>query len=108
MFAPEFIAAFRHVFGDDKPATLLNAITSDDSRMNEVHALAARDPKRWFVSALDENGIPRVYAHGNTEQEAMTRAQLAVTQYRDSKQSLREMKPRTEWTFHPYPPEARS
>jgi hypothetical protein len=46
---PKFLAACRLVFGDDKPATIWGAIVSDDPRINEVRALAARDPKRWFV-----------------------------------------------------------
>ena len=105
---PEFLAACRLVFGDDKPATIWGAIVSDDPRINEVRALAARDPKRWFVSALDKHGIPRLYAHGDTEDEAMKKAQLAVMQYRESEQSFRQMKPHTDWTFHPYPPDEQS
>ena len=105
---PKFLAACRLVFGDDKPATIWGAIVSDDPRINEVRALAARDPKRWFVSALDKHGIPRLYAHGDTKDEAMKKAQLAVMQYRESEQSFRQMKPRTDWTFHPYPPDEQS
>jgi hypothetical protein len=53
--------------------------------MNEVHALAARDPQLWFCSAIDENGIPRLWAKGDTEEEARKSAELAVTRYRNSK-----------------------
>ena len=38
----------------------------------------------------------------------MKKAQLAVMQYRESEQSFRQMKPRTDWTFHPYPPDEQS
>ena len=48
-----------------------------------------RPVKRWFVSARDEHGIPRVYAHGDTEEEVLKKAQLAATEYRASKQDFR-------------------
>src|SRR6516225_600437 len=96
---PEFLAACRRVFGDDSPATVIGAIRDGDPRMNEVYALATRDPTRWFCSAIDENGIPRLWAKGDSDQEARKRAELAVTDYRDEKQSYREMVPRSEWTF---------
>ncbi len=102
VFTPEFLAAMRRVLGDDSGPTFARATYA---QIQEIQALAARDPRRWFVSALDEHGIPRLYAHGDTEEEAMKKAQLAVTQYRASKQSFRQMEPRTEWTFHPYPPD---
>jgi hypothetical protein len=102
---PEFLAACRRVFGDDSPATVIGAIRDGDPRMNEVYALATRDPTRWFCSAIDENGIPRLWAKGDSDQEARKRAELAVTDYRDEKQSYREMVPRSEWTFVTYPPD---
>ncbi len=105
VFTPEFLAACRSVLGDDKPATVLGALNASDPRITEVLALAHRDPKRWFVSALDEHGIPRVYARGDTQREALKKAQLAATEYRASKQKFRQVAGRTDWTFHPYPPE---
>jgi hypothetical protein len=104
---PGFLAACRQVLGDDKPGTVLRAIRERDPRMYEVYALDVRsqNPKLWFVSAIDEIGTPRVWAFGDTEAEALKKAQLAATDYREKKQARREMVPRTEWTFHPYPPE---
>ena len=104
--APEFLAACRHVLGDDSPATVLPAIISRDPRINDAYALAARDPARWFCSAIDENGIPRLWAKGDNESEAKNRAELAVTEERERKQAYREMAPRSEWTFVTYPPDA--
>jgi hypothetical protein len=102
---PQFLAACRRVFGDDSPRTVVSAIRSGDPRMNEVHALATRDPSQWFCSAIDENGAPRLWAKGDTEQEARKHAELAVTDWRDRKPSYREMVPRSEWTFVTYPPD---
>ena len=101
----EFLAAGRRVFGDDSPATVLTAIRSGDPRMNEVHALAARDPAQWFCSAIDENGIPRLWAKGASEEEVRKRAELAVTGERERKQSYRRVASRSEWTFVTYPPD---
>ena len=103
----EFLAACRQVFGDDSPATVLGAMREGDPRMNHVHALAARDPSQWFCSAVDENGTPRLWAKGSTEQEAHKRAELAVTDYRESKQSYRQMKQRADWSFVTYPPDVK-
>ena len=72
--------------------------------MNEVHALAARDPAQWFCSAIDQIGTPQLWAKGATEAEARKRAELAVTDYHESKQHHRDMAPRSEWTFVTYPP----
>jgi hypothetical protein len=102
---PEFLAACRRVFGDDRPSTVLPAMMSGDPRMNEVYALAARDPSQWFCSAIDENGIPRLWAKGASEEEARKLAELAVTGERERKQSYRRMVPRSEWTFVTYPPD---
>jgi hypothetical protein len=93
----KFLAACRHVLGDDKPATVLDAIRDDDPRMRVVSALAARGPDKWFCAAIDENGIVRLGRKGATEEEARKRAELAVTKRRKSKQS---------WTFDIYPPGA--
>jgi hypothetical protein len=101
----EFLAACRKVLGDDRPA-VFNAMRSGDPRMNDVYALAARDPMQWFCSAIDEIGRPRLWAKGGSEQEARKRAELAVTEHRDRKQSYREMAPRADWTFVTYPPDA--
>jgi hypothetical protein len=80
-------------------------VTSQDPRMNDVRALAARDQAQWFCSAIDPTGTPRVWAKGSTEAEARKRAELAVTAYRDSKQSYRVMAPRADWVFAIYPPD---
>jgi hypothetical protein len=100
--SPEFLAACRAVLGDDSPATVLDAIQNGDPRMNEVYALAARDPKRWFCSAIDENGTPRLWAKGASEEEVRKKAELAVTGRRDRMQDFREMAPRSDWTFVTY------
>ena len=104
MTSPEFLAACRRVLGDDSPRTVLPAIRNGDPRMNEVYALAARDPTRWFCSAVDENGTPRLWAKGDTEGQARKRAELEVTAERARKQEYREMAPRADWTFVVYPP----
>jgi hypothetical protein len=103
--SPAFLTACRRVLGDDSPATVLTAIRNGDPRMREVYAQEARDPTQWFCSAIDENGIPRLWAKGATEEEARKRAELAVTSERERKQSYRQMAPRSEWTFVTYPPD---
>jgi len=95
----------RKVFGDDSPATLLTATRNGDPRLAEVYALAARDPSKWFCSAIDENDVPRLWAKGETEEEALKKAKLAVTQRREQKQAYREMTPRANWSFVTYPPD---
>jgi hypothetical protein len=102
---PEFLAACRKVFGDDRPPTVFTVIRNGDPRMNEVYALAARDPEQWFCSAIDEHGTARLWAKGSTEAEARKKAELAVTAVREEKQSYRTMAPRAEWTFVTYPPD---
>jgi len=106
--SPEFLAACRKVLGDASPRTVLRAMREGDPRMCEVYAMAARDPKLWFCSAIDETGILRLWAKGGTEAEARKKAELAVTGNRESKQHIRDMEPRPSWTFITYPPDEES
>jgi hypothetical protein len=101
----EYLAACRLVLGGDTPDIVLGAISNRDPRMAVVEALAVRDPKQWLCSAIDENGIPRLWAKGATEQEARKTVELEVTKYRDRKQAHREMVPRASWRFDIYPPD---
>jgi hypothetical protein len=59
-----------------------------------VYALTVRGSTHWLCSALDHNGIPRLWTKGATEAEARQQAELAVTEYRERKQSYRLMEPR--------------
>ena len=95
--SPEFLAACRKVLGDDSPSTVLGAIRERDPRMNEVRALVVRDPALWLCSAVDPDGIPRVWAKGDSEQEAREMAEREAGQYRESK-------PLSAWSFSTYPP----
>jgi hypothetical protein len=103
--SPEFLAACRKVFGDDSPRTVIPAMQERDPRMNAVYAHMVRDPSRWLCQAIDEIGIPRLWAKGASEAEARKRAELAVTARRERMQARREMAPRSEWTFVLYPPD---
>ena len=79
---------------------------------NDMNTLwGIRDPSCWFCLAIDENGIPRLFAHGDSEQDARKSAERAVTAYRDRKQEYRDwrqerrvMAPRSAWTFITCPP----
>ena len=104
--SPEFLAACRLVLGDDSPAVVLGAMRDGDPRMNEVHTLLRRDPAQWFCSAVDETGTARLWAKGDSEQEARQRAELAVTKRRENQQEHRNVVPRGDWTFVTYPPDA--
>ena len=95
--SPEFLAACRKVLGDDSPSTVLGAIRERDPRMNEVRALLVRDPALWLCSAVDPDGILRVWAKGDSEQEAREIAEREAVQYRESK-------PLSAWSFSTYPP----
>ncbi len=102
VFTPKFRAACNRILGDDRLATVWQAMESLDERMLEVLALAARDPKCWFVSALDEHGVLRAQAEGDTEQEAFEKAQRAALEYRASTQY--DIAPLSDWRFPSYPP----
>jgi hypothetical protein len=67
-----FLAACRKVLSSDKPAVVLRAMQEGDPRMNEVHALDVRSnhPELWFCSGIDHQGIPRLYAFGESEQKS--------------------------------------
>ena len=102
--APKYLAACRQILGDDTPATVIGAIRNGDPRMALVQALAVRDPKRWFCSAVDESSTPRAWAKGDTKEEARTLCEGAVDNYRGSKARYRRLEPRNTWHFDLFPP----
>jgi hypothetical protein len=102
MFTPKFSAACGRILGDDRLATIWQAMETLDARMLEVLALAVRDPNLWFVSALDENGVLRAQAEGETEEEALQKAHRAASEYRTSTQY--DIAPLSDWRFPSYPP----
>jgi hypothetical protein len=103
MATPEFLAACRHVLGADDPRTVLTAMRERDPRMQEVWILVHRDPARWFCSAIDCNGIHRVWAKGDNELEVRRRAEQAACDYAQRKPW--NMYFSAAWTFVTYPPD---
>jgi aspartyl-tRNA synthetase len=89
------------------PMSLRELYHLDNTNRYELEQLILlpRDKARWFCAASDEDYIPRVHAHGDSEQEARQRAEQAAAKYRDAKAEYRVMAPLAEWTFKTYAPE---
>jgi hypothetical protein len=80
----------------------LRAMVSDDLAGAYLALVELyRDPQRWFASAV-ENGMPRLWARGDSEHEVRTRLECAVADHAFSKFQYRAV---GDWQIVVHPPD---
>jgi hypothetical protein len=81
------------------------ASLGDMQGINDAMVEMRRDPTLWFCSGLDENGMPRVYGLGDTQDEAEANARLSADGYFAEKAEFRVRAPLSDWRFISYAPD---